>query len=107
VLVLDATPAERAPSAGLQLRLHIGRRTLEGKKAQGGQAIGRRQRRTMVRTPSRSKALKARFHVGRGWSGRTGNGSIGKHEGRCETNARRATAVVTPYGCGWEESFEG
>lgn len=44
VLVLDATPAERAPSAGLQPRLHIGRRTLEGNKAQGGQAIGRRQR---------------------------------------------------------------
>jgi hypothetical protein len=61
----------------------------------------------MVRTQTRSKALKATLHVDGAETGGAGNGFDEDCEGRREVNVKRATAVATQYGCGWEESFEG
>jgi len=97
----------RWPSAQTRLRSCWVEGPWRGKKPREDRPSRAGIRRTMVRTYMRSKALKATLHADGAGYGGIGNDSVGECDGWCEENVKRATAVVTRYGCGWEESFEG
>lgn len=106
-----ASDAPTCSAGGHPPRCGFGRASVEGPwrgaKPREDRPSGAGIRRTMVRTPLRSKALKATLHTDGAGSKGTGNGLTAECDGGCEENARRASVVVTRHGCGGEESFEG